>query len=137
MVNGYYSPNGVDWTPLGPAVSLPDANVYAGLAVASGDSTLLTATFDNVSLSSAADFYLATWPLSWISLPAGDTTSYALAIGSMNGFSGSVSFTITGLPNRSTAGESNYDQRLWFGDADGVCTARYAGRFLPFYRQCY
>lgn len=53
---GYRSADGVNWTQLetGFTISMA-ANVYVGLAVSSGaNSALTTATFDNVSISSAS-----------------------------------------------------------------------------------
>jgi YD repeat-containing protein len=54
--NAYQSIDGISWTPLGGAVEISMAqNVYIGLAMSSTNrSTLFTATFDNVSLSSTA-----------------------------------------------------------------------------------
>jgi RHS repeat-associated protein len=53
---GYGSPDGATWTQLGSSQTINMAqNVFAGLAVNSGsNSALATATFDNVSVSSAA-----------------------------------------------------------------------------------
>jgi YD repeat-containing protein len=53
---GYGSPDGATWTQLGSSQTISMAqNVFAGLAVNSGsNSALATATFDNVSVSSAA-----------------------------------------------------------------------------------
>lgn len=52
----YYSPNGVSWTQLGSSQTISmGANTYIGLVVSSGsNSSLATATFDNVSINSTA-----------------------------------------------------------------------------------
>ncbi|MGA8552876.1 MAG: DUF1349 domain-containing protein, partial [Candidatus Acidiferrales bacterium] len=52
--SSYYSADGVNWTQLGTSQTISMVqNVYVGLMVASGDnSTLATATFDNVSITS-------------------------------------------------------------------------------------
>jgi hypothetical protein len=51
--SGYGSPDGVNWTQIGTSQTITMAqNVYVGLAVSSQTSTLGTATFDNVSVSS-------------------------------------------------------------------------------------
>jgi subtilase family serine protease len=54
--SSYTSLDGVNWTPLGTSQTISMAqNVYVGLAVNSGTaSALATATFDNVSVSSAS-----------------------------------------------------------------------------------
>jgi RHS repeat-associated protein len=54
--NAYQSTDGISWTAIGGAVEISMAqNVYIGLAMSSTNrSTLFTATFDNVSLSSTA-----------------------------------------------------------------------------------
>jgi RHS repeat-associated protein len=54
--SSYSSPDGVNWTQLGPSQTISMAsNAYAGLVVESGSGgSLVTATFDNVSVSSAA-----------------------------------------------------------------------------------
>jgi regulation of enolase protein 1 (concanavalin A-like superfamily) len=54
--SGYGSPDGVSWTQVGPTQTITMAqNVYIGLAVSADTNTsLATATFDNVSISSAA-----------------------------------------------------------------------------------
>lgn len=54
--SGYESTNGVDWTQVGSSISISmGTNVYIGLFCNSGDTTSLgTATFDNVSISSTS-----------------------------------------------------------------------------------
>lgn len=49
---GFASPDGVNWTQLGGAQTIPMAtSVYVGLAVSSNDNTrITTATFDNVTV---------------------------------------------------------------------------------------
>ena len=56
VFSAYTSSNGLDWVQLGSSVTISMAsNVYVGLAVSSDyNSSLATATFDNVSISSAA-----------------------------------------------------------------------------------
>jgi RHS repeat-associated protein len=53
---GYTSPDGVNWTQLGTSQTISMAtNVYIGLGATSGSTTTLgAATFDNVSINSAA-----------------------------------------------------------------------------------
>ena len=52
-ISSYYSPDGINWAQSGSSQTVTMAqNVYAGLAVSSGsNSSLATATFDNVSIS--------------------------------------------------------------------------------------
>jgi len=54
--SSYVSPDGVSWAQMGTSQTISmAANVYIGLAVTGGNnSALATATFDNVSVSSAA-----------------------------------------------------------------------------------
>jgi YD repeat-containing protein len=54
--SGYTSADGLNWTQVGTTQTIPMAtNVYVGLAVSSGSmSSLATATFDNVSITSTA-----------------------------------------------------------------------------------
>src|ERR1700683_3477590 len=54
-LSSYASPDGVNWTLVGNQTVNMAENVYIGLVVNSGNtSSLTTATFDNVSVSSAA-----------------------------------------------------------------------------------
>ncbi|MFZ1156261.1 MAG: Ig-like domain-containing protein, partial [Candidatus Sulfotelmatobacter sp.] len=55
-LSSYASPDGVNWTLVGSQTVNMTPNVYIGLVVASGTASpsLFTATFDNVSVSSAA-----------------------------------------------------------------------------------
>ncbi|HKV62229.1 MAG TPA: protease pro-enzyme activation domain-containing protein [Candidatus Acidoferrum sp.] len=55
--NGYASPDGINWTQVGPTQIIAMAqNVYIGLAVSSNtNSALAIATFDHVSISNAAN----------------------------------------------------------------------------------
>jgi YD repeat-containing protein len=55
--SGYASPDGVNWTQVGTTQTITMAtDVYVGLAVTNANSSgLATATFDNVSVSSAAN----------------------------------------------------------------------------------
>jgi YD repeat-containing protein len=96
------SANGVDWTQIGSPQTLnivPGSTMYAGVMVAGvwGYSPV-TATFDNVTVSPAADFYLTAFPTTWTLTAAGQTSSYALGIGALNGFNGTVNVSVTGLP---------------------------------------
>jgi IPT/TIG domain len=52
-LSSYTSPDGVNWTQLGPSETIPmNSSVYVGMAVTSGSTTALaTATFDNVSIT--------------------------------------------------------------------------------------
>jgi hypothetical protein len=55
-ISSYYSPDGINWAPNGSSQTVTMAqNVYIGLAVSSqNNSSLATATFDNVSINSAS-----------------------------------------------------------------------------------
>ncbi len=98
-VTGYYSTNGGDWAQIGTPQTLAAPVIYAGLALSGYDNVgVSTASFDNVSISTAPDFYFTPQPISWTSSSAGDTTSYALGVAAVNGFNGTVNFTVAGLP---------------------------------------
>ena len=91
-INSYYSPDGVNWAQNGPSQTVTMAqSVYIGLAVSSeNSSSLATATFDNVSISSNSG------------------SSSNPVITSLSPTSGSVgsSITITGTNFGSTQGSS-------------------------------
>jgi hypothetical protein len=102
--SGYYSANGSTWTLIATTNVTMSTTETAGLAVtAHSTSALNTATFDNVSISgSAPDFTLSASPSSQ-SVTAGNSTSYTVSVGNVNGFSGTVSFSAGGLPGGATA----------------------------------
>jgi len=91
-ISSFYSPDGVNWTQNGSSQTVTMAqNVYIGLAVSSeNSSSLATATFDNVSISSNSG------------------SSSNPVITSLSPTSGSVgsSITITGTNFGSTQGSS-------------------------------
>ncbi|MGH9786350.1 MAG: hypothetical protein ACRD88_19450 [Terriglobia bacterium] len=104
-ISGYTSGNGVDWTPLGaPLTGITAPTIYAGLAVSNNTSncatgTILTATFDNVLITTTPDFFLTTSPASVSSSAAGETNTYTLGVNPLYGFANSVSFYVAGLPS--------------------------------------
>jgi YD repeat-containing protein len=53
-LSSYISPDGVNWTLVGNQTVNMAQNVYVGLVVNSGSTSLSTATFDNVSVNSSA-----------------------------------------------------------------------------------
>jgi hypothetical protein len=63
---GYASPDGMTWTQVGTARTIPmGAVVFVGLGVCSGSGAQVTAiNFDTVTISSGADFYLTLTPSS-------------------------------------------------------------------------
>ncbi len=102
-IQGYRSPDGVNWTPQGSAtLSSLGSTAYVGLAVTSHVSgTLCTATFDNVSVNwipdapstvvaTPAPFQVA---LSWNNIP--NATSYNVYSSSVSG--GPYTALATGL----------------------------------------
>ncbi len=105
---GYSSPDGVTWTQRGDSVSINMAStVYVGLAVTSQTpGTLGTATFDNVSYQPSAnsnpDFTISANPAAQ-SVLAGNVNTYAVSTTAANGFTGSVGFSVSGLPSGATA----------------------------------
>jgi hypothetical protein len=96
---GYSSANGSTWTQVGATNVTMAAAVKPGLPVCSHDNTVLnTATIDNVSVTTPApDFSIAATPSSQ-TVTAGNGTSYTATVTALNGFSGSVSLSVSGLP---------------------------------------
>jgi regulation of enolase protein 1 (concanavalin A-like superfamily) len=98
------SADGVSWVQVGtPRTISMTAAVYVGLAVSSGqNSTLATATFDNVSVTPgpppAASFTLTASPGS-VSLAQGSSGTSTITIAPQNGFSGNVTLAASGLPS--------------------------------------
>lgn len=107
--NAYSSPDGKTWTKVNQTVSVPmTGTVYAGLAVTSQNpGALNTAVFDNVSFvaspSSVADFTLAPTSTPVVTVGAGQSAKYSIAVGAVNSFAGAVNLTISGLPSGATA----------------------------------
>lgn len=83
LFTAYKSTNGVTWTSMGSTTIAMNQNIYAGLAVTShNNSTLGTATFDNVAVTSQA--------------AGGDTTAPVISgvtSGAINLNGGSISWT--------------------------------------------
>ena len=106
IISGFISPNGFDWMKLGPDRSMPGP-IEAGLMVTSGPYVpaggFTTGVFDNVVLSDVPDFHLTNWPLNWSSGTAGDLISYGVGTSGINGLTGTVGFSLAGLPNGASA----------------------------------
>ena len=104
----YGSTNGTSWTQLGASQTVAMAqNVYIGLAVSNRNtSSLATATFDNVSLTTPApaspNFFLST-SLSSMTMTQGTSSTNTLTITPQFGFNGNVSLSASGLPTGVTA----------------------------------
>ncbi|MDE3099205.1 MAG: RICIN domain-containing protein [Verrucomicrobiota bacterium] len=103
---GYSSPDGSTWTEVAATNVTMASGVDAGLAVCAHNNTVLnTSTFDNVSISGSApppDFSISASPSSQ-TVTAGSGTSFTTTVGSLNGFSSSVSFSASGLPSGASA----------------------------------
>jgi pro-kumamolisin-like protein/IPT/TIG domain-containing protein len=108
VFTAYGSSNGVNWVQLGTSQTVSMASsVYAGLAVSNRTtSSLATATFDNVSLTTAAplapNFTLST-SLSSVTLTQGGSGGSTITVTPQNGFNSSVSLSSSGLPAGVTA----------------------------------
>jgi regulation of enolase protein 1 (concanavalin A-like superfamily) len=104
----YGSTNGTNWTQLGTSQTVTMAqNVYIGLAVSNRNtSSLATATFDNVSLTTPAppspNFSLST-SLSSMTMTQGTSSANTVTITPQFGFNGNVSLSASGLPAGVTA----------------------------------
>jgi subtilase family serine protease len=96
--SGFGSPDGVNWTQVGPTQTIPMAqNVYIGLAVSSDNNSMLaTATFDNVSVSTIST---PAPSISSISPTSGPVGTQVVITGSNFGASqGSSVVTLSGAP---------------------------------------
>lgn len=103
---GYVSQDGEAWTQVGEPVSIGMAqSVYIGLAAcAHASGTLSSATFDNVKYFSVSetspDFNISTNSNSYKStILAGNALSLPLTVNALNGFGGTVNFSVSGLPS--------------------------------------
>lgn len=97
---GYYSADGSSWTQIGSASVTMVSGALAGLAVCAHNNTALnTSGFDNVSFTgNTPDFTVSATPASQTVI-AGNSTSYTVTVGAANGFTGSVSPSVAGLPS--------------------------------------
>lgn len=104
----YGSTNGTTWTQLGTSQTVSMAqNVYIGLAVSNRNtSSLATATFDNVSLTTPAppspNFSFST-SLSSMTMTQGTSGTNTITLTPQFGFNGNVSLSASGLPAGVTA----------------------------------
>src|SRR5581483_4825523 len=96
---GFTSSNGTSWAQIATTNLTMATAAEAGLAVtAHTNAQLNTAHLDNVSIvSPAPDFTISASPASQ-TVTAGNGTSYTATIGALNGFSGSVALSVSGLP---------------------------------------
>jgi regulation of enolase protein 1 (concanavalin A-like superfamily) len=95
----------VNWVQVGSSRTISmSQNVYIGLAVsANNNSALVTATFDNVSITvPVPDFALLASPGN-LSIMQGASGTSTVTITPQNGFSGSVSLSASGVPSGVTA----------------------------------
>src|SRR5439155_8315160 len=100
-ITAFASPNGITWSQVGSALQLTlGPAVYIGLAVSSANgANVTTAVFDNVTVGNTAnDFYVAAMPGRQTVTTSGGTARYQLVVNSVNGTTGAVSFTASGLP---------------------------------------
>ena len=92
--------------------------VTAGLLVCSHDNTVLnTSTFDNVSLTTP-DFSVAATPASQ-TVTAGNSTNYTATVTALNGFSGTVTWSVSGLP---TGASGNFNPATVTGSGSSTLT---------------
>jgi regulation of enolase protein 1 (concanavalin A-like superfamily)/uncharacterized membrane protein len=107
-ISAFLSADGSTWAQINNTQSVPMAQtIYAGLAVTSESGSITTGTFDNVSIESIAsttpDFYLGTVP-SVTTIASGGSVGYPkVTVSPLNGFNGTVSLSVSGLPTGATA----------------------------------
>jgi len=99
-----YSSDGATWTQFASTNVTMGSSSFAGLAVtAHNNAALNTATFDNVSVAPPApDFSLSASPSSLTVIRTNSGTS-TITETDLNGYSGTVSFSASGLPSGVTA----------------------------------
>jgi hypothetical protein len=102
-----FSPSSISPSPTGPAVN-STLTVTTGPSTPAGNATLtITGTSGTSSHTATAtltvmDFTLSAAPLAE-TMTSGGSASYALSLAALNGFSGSVSLGVSGLPAGVTA----------------------------------
>jgi hypothetical protein len=96
--NGYASPDGINWTQVGPTETITMAqSVYIGLAVSSNtNSALAIATFDHVSISNAANPAPSITSISPASGPVG--TQVVITGSAFGATQGGSTVTLNGMP---------------------------------------
>lgn len=102
LFTGYSSSDGISWgnpiAPNGNPPSIPMAtSALVGLAVSpEAGGALMTATFDNVVVATAPDFYL----VSSASVPplAGSNATFTVNVNSLMGFNSAVTLSVSNLP---------------------------------------
>src|SRR5437879_7325000 len=111
-LSAYTSADGVNWVAIGsPQTINMGQSMYIGLAVCSNNSsTLATATFDNVSVSSIVapppTYTLSASPSS-LSIPQGTSGASKITLTPQYGFSGCVSFSASGQPSGVKIGRAH------------------------------
>jgi len=97
---GYASPDGATWTQVGtPRTIAMGAVVLVGLAVCSGDPAQVTAvSFDTVTISSGADFFLISTPTARTVPAAAAVYFHTIKMLAVNGSFGSVNLSVAGVP---------------------------------------
>jgi regulation of enolase protein 1 (concanavalin A-like superfamily) len=100
---GYSSADGTSWTQIASTNVTMASSTKAGLAVtAHSNSELNSATFSSVAVTNiAADFAIDATPSSQ-SVQVGDGTTYTATVTPSGGFSGTVTFSVSGLPTGAT-----------------------------------
>jgi hypothetical protein len=97
------SADGATWTSLGSVSITMASTVTVGLPVCSHlAGTLCTSTFDNVSMTTPApDFSISATPSSQ-TITVGSNTTYTATVSALNGFTGTVNLSVSGLPAGAT-----------------------------------
>lgn len=97
------SADGLRWTPFGTPIALTLTNTAAGLVVASETGgPVITADFDHAIV--APGFYLSDpAPLTKTTGPGSQQATYAFTSQPLNGFTGTITPSVSGLPAGATA----------------------------------
>jgi hypothetical protein len=103
VVTAYVSLDGVNWTQVGSPATFTAPQLYAGIAVNGTSSATAASVFTDVLVTTtASDFYLigppSTIPGYSTNADSGARTD-PIVISGLNGFSGTVSLAVSGLPS--------------------------------------
>lgn len=120
---GYSSSDGTAWTTIGSTNVTMASSVTAGLLVCAHDNTTLnTSTFDNVSVTTP-DFSVSATPSSQ-TVTQGGGTNYTATVSAINGFSGTVTWSVSGLPSGASG---NFNPTTINGSGSSTLTVTTSG----------
>lgn len=104
VFRAFVSPDGVAWTKVGGDLTIVmSSSINIGLTVGANPfGAMAEGIFDNVSISTTADFSISASPLSQAVAPGG-TANYTMSVAGISSFSGTVNFSVGALPSGVSA----------------------------------